>query len=84
MGRRLRRGLERTPTDKPLTNAPRKVIDILAKNADYRRSMSRMDLLDTKATATYSVCRRWPDRGPLASRSFNSDSLQLSITLQDP
>ena len=62
----------------------RKVIDIVSQNADYRRPMSRMNLLDTKATPTYSVCRRWPGREPLASRPFNSDSPQLPMTLQDP
>jgi hypothetical protein len=65
-----------------LTNAPRKVIDIVTKNADYRRPMSRMNLLDTKATATYSVCRRWRDREALASLPFNSDSPQLPIALK--
>jgi hypothetical protein len=67
-----------------LTDAPRKVIDIVIKNADYRRPMSRMNLLDTKATTTYSVCRRWPDREPLASRLLNSGSPLLPVTLQDP
>jgi hypothetical protein len=67
-----------------LTNAACKVIDIVSQNADYRRPMSRMNLLDTKATPTYSVCRRWPGREPLASQLFNSDSPQLPMTLQDP
>ena len=48
MGGHLRRRVERAPTFKTLTNAPRKVIDIVRKNADYRRPMSRINLLDTK------------------------------------
>jgi hypothetical protein len=67
-----------------LTDAPRKVIDIVIKKADYRRPMSRMNLLDTKAATTYSVCRRRPDREPLASRPLNSGPPPLSVTLQDP
>lgn len=82
MGGHLRRGMERSPPFKTLTNGPRKVIDIVRKNADYRRPMSRINLLDTKATSTYLVCRCWPQREPLASSPFNSDSPQLP--LQDP
>ena len=57
MGGRLRRRVERSSTFKTLTNAPRKVINIVSKNADYRRPMSRINLLDTKATSTYLVPR---------------------------
>ena len=84
MGGRLWGGLERTPTYDTLTNAACKLIDIVSKNADYRRPMSRMNLVDTTATPTYSVCRHWAGREPLAGRSFNSDSAQLPMTLQNP
>jgi hypothetical protein len=84
MGGRLRRRMERAPTYQAVTNAARKVIDIVTKNADYRRPMSRMNLLDTKATPTNPFCHLRPDREPLTSRPFNSDSPQPPIALQDP
>jgi hypothetical protein len=67
---------------KALTNVPRKVIDIVSKNADYRRPMSRKHLLGTTRPA-YSVCRALSERKPLARRPFNSDPPQLGIMLQD-
>jgi hypothetical protein len=59
------------------------VIDMINKNADYRRPMSRINLLDTRATTPYSVCCRQPDLRRLARRPFHSDSPQLSVTLPD-
>ena len=67
-----------------LTDAPRKVIDIITKNADYRRPMSRINLLDTRATTTHSVCCRRPDFKPIASRPFHPDFPHLPVTLPDP
>jgi hypothetical protein len=61
---------------------PRKVIDIVSKNADYRRPMSRKHLLGTTRPA-YSVCRALSEGKPLARRPFNSDPPQLGIMLQD-
>jgi hypothetical protein len=84
MGGGLRGRVERSSTFKTLTNAPGKVIDIVSKNADYRCPMSRINFLDTKATSTYLVCRRWLKREPLARPPFNSDFAEPPITLPDP
>jgi hypothetical protein len=74
MGRGLWRGMERAAAlgsvkREAAEDGDRKVIDTGARNADYRRPMSWMNLLDSTATASSTDARRHYQK-PALARDF--------------